>query len=451
MGYVIGGILIVIAYVLCCSGGTITKKICESDGFYHNVTYEKAFTGSAGKQIKDEPTSEPCFCTGVNGQIASRLTSGQSRLHPHQEDNCHSGDPMGNKQPLSSEDAAGATSGFGGGTSPSTCGDCDGEDPGPPPDPCCDCDDPSGGAIGSAGGPRGARAATPGSAFTYTLPFRNLPAGPQLTGASMPAPTCNANLNPTDFRVYHTDNVVRRNNICTGQLIATINVPALPLQVKVTPDGSMAVVTSYSGAVTFIDTGTNQVSGSVTVPTDPNFTPSGLAISPDGAYALVTNYEPAPDSYVLVVDVATQKVTQQINLNYDYPQSVFINPDGTLAWITYPWVNVVQVMDILTGTMVRSFNIAEPFSMTFNATGAQAFVSSALGSVQVIDTMTYATIASIPADLGATDLQLSPDGAFVLVNNSSAQSVTVIETASLTGTTYSISGTPLGSVLVPTQ
>src|ERR1022692_4149437 len=126
MGYIIGGIVIVIGYVLCCSGGTITKKVCESDGFYHNVTYEKAFTGSAGKQLKDEPTSEMCFCTGVNGQISSPLTSGA--LRPH-ESNCRSADTTGNQQPISSQAASGSTSGSGGGGGPSTG---TGENQGPP-------------------------------------------------------------------------------------------------------------------------------------------------------------------------------------------------------------------------------------------------------------------------------------------------------------------------------
>ena len=108
-------------------------------------------------------------------------------------------------------------------------------------------------------------------------------------------------------------------------------------------------------------------------------------------------------------------------------------------------------MDILTGTIVRSFSIAEPSSVAFNATGTQAFLASGLGSVKVVDTTTYATITTIAAALGSTDLELSPDGAFVLVNNSASHSVTVIETASLTGTTYTISGTPYGSVILPMQ
>jgi DNA-binding beta-propeller fold protein YncE len=90
-------------------------------------------------------------------------------------------------------------------------------------------------------------------------------------------------------------------------------------------------------------------------------------------------------------------------------------------------------------------------SIVFNSTGTRAFVSSGAGSVQVIDTSTYATIQSVPADAGAMDLLISPDGAYVTANNSLAQSVTVINTQSLTATTMNIGGMPQGAALVPSQ
>jgi len=141
----------------------------------------------------------------------------------------------------------------------------------------------------------------------------------------------------------------------------------------------------------------------------------------------------------------------RIQLDTEYPESIFINPDGTLAWITYPWDNTVEVMDILTGTIVETFNVAEPFSIAFAPTGTKAYVSSGAGSVEVMDTSTYQVIKTIPADLGATDLQMSPDGASVFVNNSAAQSVTVIDTQTLTGASLNVGGTPQGAAVVPTQ
>ena len=99
-------------------------------------------------------------------------------------------------------------------------------------------------------------------------------------------------------------------------------------------------------------------------------------------------------------------------------------------------------MDIITGTVVQSLSVIQPFSIVFNPTGTRAFVSSGSGSVKVIDTSTYQAIKTVPADFGATDLQITPDGAFVYVNNSAAQSVTVIDTQSLTATTSNIGGAP---------
>ena len=95
-------------------------------------------------------------------------------------------------------------------------------------------------------------------------------------------------------------------------------------------------MTSYSGAITFVDTASNTVSGTIQPLGDANFAPSGIAITPDGAYALVTNYLTPPNSYLAVVDIASKKIQGKIPLNYNYPQSVFINPDGTLAWVTHP-------------------------------------------------------------------------------------------------------------------
>jgi YVTN family beta-propeller protein len=239
--------------------------------------------------------------------------------------------------------------------------------------------------------------------------------------------------------------------MCTGQIVATIAVPDLPLQVRVTPDGSQAIVASYSGAITFIDTATNTVSGTIQMPNNQNFAPSGIAITPDGSYALVTNYLDPPDSYLSVVDIADKQITGKIPLDTAFPQSVFINPDGTLAWITFPWNSNVEVMDILTGTIVAVFRTVEPFSIAFNPTGTRAFLSSGSGSVQVIDTSNYHVIKTIPADIGATDLQITPDGTSVFVNNSGAKSVTVIETQSLTAASIDVGDAPQGSVLVPVK
>ena len=290
------------------------------------------------------------------------------------------------------------------------------------------------------------------TAFVETLPYRSF-ALPLLILGSAPstiAAQCNSQVKPTAFAVDHVDGFVTRNNMCTGAILATINVADGPLQVGVTPDGKWGIVTSYYNAISFINTDTNMVDN--VIMTDDNTNPAGLAISPDGAYALVTNFNNV-NSSILVVDLQKQAITSSIPLPLAFPQSVFLNRDATLAWVTFPYSNVVEVVDLLTGDLVSSISVPEPSDMTFNATGTVAYISSlGSGAVLAVDTKTYSVIATVPTGAGAGSLLLSPDGRLLTVNNYSANSVTLIDTLSLTAvTTIPAGNQPLGAALVPIQ
>ncbi len=378
----------------------------------------------------------PCECkvgggTNALGLQQSSLSSNALSILLPREGSCFSFDTMGIEENIPGQSASGSLGSWGSGWGQPLLGSDDSAKMEP-----------------QAAKPR----AAPPGAFTFTEPFRQLPAGVLLNTVSAEIPwVCNSGVNPTMFRVDHTGNVVSRYNMCTAAKIATIPVQELPLQVRVTPDGTQAIVTSFNNGITFIDTATNTVTK--LLQGAPGTSPSGIAITPDGTYALVTNYDQNPNSYLTIVDIAGKKIDGKIQLDTDFPQSVFISPDGTLAWVTFPWNNVVEVIDILSGTLVQFYrNILQPESVAFNPTGTVAFVSAASSSsVAVIDTKTYSIIKTIPAGAGATDLQVSPDGNFVYVNNSAAKSITVINTQTLTGTTSSLDGIPQGSVLVPAQ
>ena len=289
------------------------------------------------------------------------------------------------------------------------------------------------------------------TAFARTAPFRLFPFATffNISGAALPTstPQCNSQLNPTMLAIDHLGGQVNRLNMCSGAAVTSISVPSNPLQVRVTPDGSQAIVTSYDNAISFIDTTTNAVT---VLPTDPNTFPSGLAISPDGSYALVTNYlDVAPA--LLVVDVASKSITSTISLDQIFPQSVYLNPDATLAWVTYPWVNEVEVIDILTGNVNTAFSVLTPYDVAFNATGTTAYIASGTGSILFVDTHTYAVTATLAAGGGACDLTLTPDGRILTVNNYLDGTITVIDTVTMASQTYPVSGAPRGTVLAPVQ
>ncbi len=323
-----------------------------------------------------------------------------------------------------------------------------GSNPSPPP-----AQGKGGKAVAKLDGPASLRGVTPAAnsasgAFTFTLPYRELgivPFAPE--NSPNPTVSCASRLNPTAFFVDHIQGNVTRYNLCTGDPVAVINVTSHPLQVRVTPDGAQAIVTSFDNAITFIDTATNQI----TKVLQPGASPSGLAIASDGSYALVTNYDSAGVA-LLVVDIPSKSVIGTIPLDGIFPQSVFLNPDNTLAWVTYPWTNVVEAIDILTGTVTRSLSILNPFDVAFSPNGTRAYVASGAGSVKIIDTGTYQTIASVPAGPGACDLQVSPDGHIVSVNNYLGKSFTLFDARSPSSAVTIPSGEfPRGAATVPVE
>lgn len=313
------------------------------------------------------------------------------------------------------------------------------------------------GGVGSAGGSvasMGFQAAAGASIARplYPLPYRPFALPALNFGSKPPAITlqCNSELNPTAFHVLHYDALVTRINLCTSHTIAAVKVNTSPLQVAITPDGKFAIVTHYDNAISFISTDTNTVAK--VIQTGGDVFPSGISISSDGSFALVTSYIDTRPA-LLVLDLAQQSIVRTIPLARTFPQSVFLNPDATLAWVTYPFGNVVDVVDVLTGIVNNSLSAGEPIQVVFNPTGTVAYISSmSPGSVIAVDTTTYATIKNIVTAAGSSDMQLGPDGGFLMVNNFDSNSVSTIDTRSLTVLrTVSFSGPPLGIMPVPVQ
>jgi YVTN family beta-propeller protein len=220
-------------------------------------------------------------------------------------------------------------------------------------------------------------------------------------------------------------------------VIQSIPVAASPLQVEVTPDASMAIVTSFNNAVNFIDLATNTVVN--TLQTAPDIDPSGIAISSDGSTAYVTSFSglnfgtPA----LLTINVATQTIVNQMSVA-DFPQSVFLTPDDELAFVIHPLNNQVTVIDTLTNAVLRAFGLESPFAVAFNSTATRAYITSGGGSgnVVVFDTATFDILATIPVGNTPVDIVMSPEDGVLYVNNFLGESLTLIDPVS-----YAVIGT----------
>jgi hypothetical protein len=271
------------------------------------------------------------------------------------------------------------------------------------------------------------------SAMPYSfLPenVRDLPFTPDVPPAT--SPVCRSTF-PDVLRTNHPEGTVTRWSTCPFANKTTIPVFQNPLQVQSTPDGTLALVTSFGsldgtgGAVSIINLSTNQVTSTVMMPF--GVTPNGLAISPDSTTAYIGNFT-APGQSILVMNIATQTITATIPNVVNYPSGMTITPDGSQVWVGSPLGGEVDVIDTLTNTMAYRLNIGSVTDIAFNSTGTTAYITSAAtspGKVYAVNTSTFQVSTTYTVGNSPGDIAMSYGNRFLVVNNDIDGSETVID------------------------
>jgi len=270
-------------------------------------------------------------------------------------------------------------------------------------------------------------ASATGSSPSAYLPqqLRALPFLPQIPPLATPPP-CDSSY-PDVLRPIHTQAIVTRVSTCPFAVKTSIPVQTRPLQIAITPDGSLALVTSFDNAVNFIDLSTNKVV--YTLNTGDSINPNGLAISPDGTTAYVSNFTAPGQSYI-VINIANRTVTNTIPTIVQYPQGLTLTPDGSQLWITTPLYFGVDVFDTLTNTRITSLNISYTTDVAFNSLGTRAYITSQSttpGTVVVVDTATFQILNTYTVGNTPTDISMSYGDQFLVVNNSVDGTISVID------------------------
>ena len=248
--------------------------------------------------------------------------------------------------------------------------------------------------------------------FPFLAP---LPSNPVLAPADAPRfpSTCTSAVR--SYLVNHQEGTVTAFGVCPLTVLKEITVASRPLQARVTPDGSTLLVTSYDEALVFIDTATNTVKTTLSLP---NYNPQGIAISPDGTRAYLTHYFDI-QPVLMVVDIPNKKLLSTIALPQAYPRVVVLTPDGSQAWVNYLGKGVITVIDLLTGTIARNINISQivDHGIAFNPTGTKAYAAVYPDQIYVIDTATLAVRKRLTVGQSPNDLVSTPDGARIFVTS----------------------------------
>jgi YVTN family beta-propeller protein len=314
----------------------------------------------------------------------------------------------------------------------------DGQDCGPSIE-----DDPVGVSMGAAvaflsalgGGSHTTRLTSNASAATSTLRLQTdypsvlpLPFPALFPAAALSSYSMACTSNTSIYSVNHLSGTVSHISTCPPALVKKIPVCAAPLQVAMTPDAATAVVSCYDNQIAFIDTATDTVTTLAT----PNYNPNGVAISPDGTVAYFTSYINNP-SVIFMVNLATRKLMPQTLTVNAFPKSIFLTPDGAMAWVLFYQSSAIYVIDTLSMTVAGTVNAGgqADTGMAFTPDGTRAYVSVYGGSVSVFNTATLAQIASIPVGDQPTNIVVTNGGSRAYVSSFSSNNpvTSVINTA----------------------
>jgi len=166
--------------------------------------------------------------------------------------------------------------------------------------------------------------------------------------------------------------------------------------------------------------------------------PHEVDVSPDGKTAVVCNYGTGPGkegSTLTVLDVASAAVLKTIDLGeYRKPHGVRFLPDGKRVAVTAEANQALLLIDVATGKIESAIKTDQKVShmVAVDEKGTRAYVASiGSGNLTAIDLADGKVLKVIPTGDGAEGIALRPGGAEVWVTNRAADTVSVVDTASL--------------------
>jgi len=214
---------------------------------------------------------------------------------------------------------------------------------------------------------------------------------------------------------------------CPPAAVKSIALPDMPVQIRITPDGTTAIVTGENNAVYFINT----VTDAVTTIRTSNYNPYGVAISPDGSKAYFTSFNnTTPD--IFVVNIATTQLLPQVLQVNTFPKSIFLTPDGAQAWVNFGQSSSIYIIDLLSFTVAATIDAAgtADTGMAFSPDGSRAYVALYGGSLAVYNTSTLGLVATIPVSDQPADVVVNKSGSrvYVTTRSGTAGVISVIDT-----------------------
>ena len=271
-----------------------------------------------------------------------------------------------------------------------------------------------------------------------------------VAAAAAPASDPTADAGPPPYHVYVTNEYSGDLTVIAGgtnEVVATVPLGKRPRGIKVSPDGTQLFV-ALSGSppappgidestlpppdrsadgIGIVDIAAGEVVNIVRAGTDPE----QVAVSADGTRLYVANEDAGEAS---VVDIATGDILAALPVGGE-PEGVRISPDGSVVYVTSEEDNQVSAIDTAANEVVAVFEVgARPRASAFSPDGSRAYVTAEnSGTVHIVDTSTHEVIETIQLTgelMRPMGVVVSPDASRVYVTNGRGRDVVVIDAAS---------------------
>ena len=174
--------------------------------------------------------------------------------------------------------------------------------------------------------------------------------------------------------------------------------------------------------------------------------PYGVAIARNG-----TSYVALIGTNLLLRgDLRSRNFTEPVSVG-STPPHVVINPAGTRAYATLQNGRAVVMVDVATNALLASQPLtSDGFNLAISPTGDRVYVTTAAGTLYVLDATNYAVLDTLNVGPAANGLAFSPDECTLYVTSRDAGTVTAISTSSHTITrTYYLGGMPQRIAIAP--
>jgi YVTN family beta-propeller protein len=278
----------------------------------------------------------------------------------------------------------------------------------------------------------------------------------QQTGASPPLPVLTAPAQLAAYRVFVTD-------LITGDVaelgVQTIHVARSVHGLALSADKRSVYVTDVAGSmldVFALQNGRLGAEHSAAVGSQPVH----MVGSRDGRNIYVANF----DSQSVSV-VATESWTKTSDIAVPaHPFAIVLSPDGHFAYVACGAGPAVAVIDTASNTLAATISLpqgTQPYGIGISADGHYVYATdNAGGQLLVMDTTTRSMVGSLALGMRPALMARSPDGATLYVSNGASHSVSVVDlakdpahptvraTVNVTGYPHGIDVTPDGRYVV---